>query len=446
MDGTKGLLLAEFAPDVSAASHTSDPSQVSNPAHLGGPDVGSDAAGTAVAPPSGSTGRDRAIDILRGLCIVSMTTAHLAAGSWPWQVFHVAVLVDGAVGFVLLSGVVLGITQRRTIERAGLPAGLRRLLRRTGLIYLANLGLCLLALAVIAVNPVRSAEIFQVSRLDEPLPLAISALTLQLNPHYTSILSLYVVMLLLSVGAVAALARQRAWLVVGGSLVLYVAGYLWPGVFTFPLYPGIAGAVNWATWQPLFMAGLLTGWYWTAPLVRAALTSRAVLAGCAGFVVATGTLGWLLTHGSAAPWKAWVVLAFTEGKLAPGTIVMALAAVLVGYRVCTLLVRVAEPVVSPIARIGRHSLDCYLILSTVVLVLPGIYRYPPSGMIAVGVTFDILVVMFGWCLLRDWLAHRSHGSSSRISSPRRAAPALAGCGTSGRKHREACRPQQRRPW
>src|SRR4051812_42249003 len=60
-------------------------------------------------------GRNRAIDMLRGLCIVSMTTAHLAAGSWPWQVFHVAVLVDGAVGFVLLSGIVLGITQHRNV-------------------------------------------------------------------------------------------------------------------------------------------------------------------------------------------------------------------------------------------------------------------------------------------------------------------------------------------
>ena len=87
---------------------------------------------------------------------------------------------------------------------------------------------------------------------------------------------------------------------------------------------------------------------------------------------------------------------------------MALAAVLVGYRACRLLVRVAYPVLSPVARIGRHSLDCYLILSVVVLVLPGFYTYPPAGIVAVGVTFQILVLMFGWSLLRDWLAQRSN--------------------------------------
>jgi uncharacterized membrane protein YeiB len=139
-------------------------------------------------------------------------------------------------------------------------------------------------------------------------------------------------------------------------------------------------------------------------------------------VVATGTLGWVITRGSAAPWKSSVAQAFTEGKLAPGTIVMAFAAVLVGYRACRFLVTVAYPVLSPIARIGRHSLDCYLILSVAVLVLPSIYRYQPDGIVAVRVTFDILLVMFGWSVLRDWLARRrSPSSSARLSSTRRGA-------------------------
>jgi hypothetical protein len=83
---------------------------------------------------------------------------------------------------------------------------------------------------------------------------------------------------------------------------------------------------------------------------------------------------------------------------------MGLAAVLVGYRTCRVLVRLAHPVFSPIGRLGRHSLDCYVILSVTVLVLPDFYRYQPTGIAAVGVAFDILVAMFGWCLLRDWLA------------------------------------------
>jgi len=67
------------------------------------------------------------------------------------------------------------------------------------------------------------------------------------------------------------------------------------------------------------------------------------------------------------------------------------------------VVQVAFPAVSPIARIGRRSLDCYLILSTAVIVLPSVLLYEPAGIVAIGVTFDVLAVMFLWCLTRDQL-------------------------------------------
>ena len=100
--------------------------------------------------------RDHALDVVRGLCIVSMCTAHLAAGSWPYEVAHSAVWVDGAVGFVMLSGVVVGMVQRSTIDRSGLAAGQRRLLRRSAVIYAANLALCLVAFVVVALDPSRA--------------------------------------------------------------------------------------------------------------------------------------------------------------------------------------------------------------------------------------------------------------------------------------------------
>ena len=81
---------------------------------------------------------------------------------------------------------------------------------------------------------------------------------------------------------------------------------------------------------------------------------------------------------------------------------MAFAAVLVGYRVCRGWSG-SPAVVSPIGRIGRRSLDCYLILSTAVILLPSVYVFPPAGLVAVGVAFDVLVLMFLWCLLRDRL-------------------------------------------
>ncbi|HEY4991119.1 MAG TPA: OpgC domain-containing protein [Nakamurella sp.] len=369
------------------------------------------ATGTPTRNRTGAPARDPAIDVLRGLCIVSMTTAHLAAGSWPWQIAHAAVFVDGAVGFVLLSGVVVGMTQRRTIDRAGLPTGQRRLLRRTGVIYLANLVLCLAGTLLVAIDPARAQGIYAgIDTLGGPLSAAVATLTLQVNPYYTSILSLYVVLLLLAIGAVAGLARRRPGTVVAGSLALYVAGWLWPTVFTFTSRPGVPGAVNWATWQLLFVAALLVGWYWRAAPMRHAVFGRVLPRVGAVVVLVAAVIGWVVIRGTGSPWREVVTQVFSEGSLAPATIVMAFAAVLVGYRVCRLLVRVAGWLAAPIARIGRHSLDCYLILSLVVIAAPSVLRYGPSSPTAVGVTVAVLVVMLGWCLLRDLLATRA-GSS-----------------------------------
>lgn len=86
--------------------------------------------------------RNVAIDVIRGLCIVRMATAHLATGSVGFRITHAAVWADGAVGFVFLSGLDPGITQRRTVERSGPRAGAAKMLRGTRLICLGHVGLC----------------------------------------------------------------------------------------------------------------------------------------------------------------------------------------------------------------------------------------------------------------------------------------------------------------
>ncbi len=368
------------------------------------PDIGG-ALATATQP-GPATGRDTAIDALRGACIVSMTTAHLAAGSWPYLVTHSAVFIDGAVGFVLLSGVMVGRTQRRTIVGGGLLAGQRKLLRRVGVIYAANLALCIVGFLVVAVDPARNALYAGVAELGGPVPAAFATLSLQVNPQYTSILSLYVVLLLLAMVAVAALSRRQPAPVVAGSLALYAAGLRWPDVFTFTERPGSPGAVNWATWQVLFLAALLIGWYWNAAPVRRARASSG-LGRAAGTVVLVGAAaGWVATTGEPAPWKQAMAAPFTDGLLGPGRILMAFAAVIVGYHVCRWVLRTWPPLLTPFALIGRRALDCYVLLSVVVIVLPSVLVYRASGWLAVGVTFDVLALMVGWCLLRDRLRKR----------------------------------------
>ncbi|MBM9469111.1 OpgC domain-containing protein [Nakamurella leprariae] len=366
----------------------------------------------ADAPPVAPR-RIAAFDVLRGLCIVSMTTAHLAAGSLPYEVLHAAVWIDGAVGFVFLSGLVLGVVQR---SRADRPTGVvtRTLLRRAGLIYLAHLFLVVLALVIAAVDPERTSTL-------APRPLASvdgvgglgptiwAALTLRISPPLVSILSLYVVCLLLAVPAVLALRRGWWPLVVGGSLVLYAVGYvvgegstaLPRSTFTFPQFPGVPGAVNWACWQLLFLVGLTIGWHWRSERVQSLVGNVRVIAAAAVALALFVVLGYAVTEGPTAIWRTSVQSLFLEGRLGLGTIVMALLAFLVLRPAAAWLLDTVPMVASPFARLGRHALDCYLILSTVVLLTPSVFRLEGASLLATLYAFDVLVLCWVWCLVRD---------------------------------------------
>ena len=59
-----------------------------------------------------STSRISGLDRVRGLCVVSMVIGHFTGGSVLSKAIHVPLWVDGAMGFVLVSGIVLGIVRR----------------------------------------------------------------------------------------------------------------------------------------------------------------------------------------------------------------------------------------------------------------------------------------------------------------------------------------------
>ncbi|MTA97652.1 MAG: hypothetical protein F2532_01820, partial [Actinobacteria bacterium] len=51
--------------------------------------------------------RDRALDVVRGICIISMVIRHMSYGSFLDTGIHAPFWIDGAFGFVFLSGLVL---------------------------------------------------------------------------------------------------------------------------------------------------------------------------------------------------------------------------------------------------------------------------------------------------------------------------------------------------
>ncbi len=330
-----------------------------------------------------------------------MSFAHLALGSVGWRVTHAAVWVDGAEGFVFLSGLVLGITQRRAVEQAGPRFAALKLLRRTRLIYLGHLALCVLAIVVVQLNPARASYYVGLDRLGGPLPTVASLLTLRVNPYDTSMLSVYVVAMLLALPSIVLLRQGRWPAVLGVSLILFAAGTLFPRWLTLPYAPGVGVGVNWGTWQLLFVLALCAGWSWNSPRMQFLRGDRDVLGCCCAAVMGLGTLAWVVTTGTVSPWKTAVASFFTDANLGIGRIVMGLAMTVVMYHVAGWLVRNAVAVVAPFATLGRRSLDCYLILSTVVLITPNVLAYNRNGGAAHLVVLMVLVLCWGWCTLRD---------------------------------------------
>ena len=207
-----------------------------------------------------SSCRYPSIDVLRGIALISMVSSHIQYGDSPnmvGRVLHSGKWIDGAFFFVALSGVVTGLVHRRVVERSGLRASVKKLLRRAAFLYVVH---CTLSLTILTAfnytphNDIQSTptwtETGGVWRGIEQV------LFLQLQPNDNSILSMYVAFLAWAV-AVVIMLRRGLWLAtIGVSIAVYMFGQMVNGV---PVTPGTFQLAN---WQLLFTAGLLAGWAW----------------------------------------------------------------------------------------------------------------------------------------------------------------------------------------
>lgn len=343
--------------------------------------------------------REHAFDLLRGLCIISMVVSHLSSGSLLDRVTHAPGWVDGAVGFVFISGLVLGLVHRRTVERSGLGTALRRVLRRVRVIYAANAAITLLALAVGTYLPAHSV-MPSAHRYGWEMSL-MRVLVVAVNPAY-SVLGLYIFLMLGALGALTLLARRRTGLLVSLSVVVYAVARLAHLDTSLPGHGNVA-AFHVAGWQLLYVLGMVVGWHWREPRVKRvvlhpglqlpALVAVVALT-CLFHVTGRGLLGTVAS--------ARLSSYFDKPTLAPGVLVFALAALTVGYRVATWALRSpAARWFASVATVGRHSLDAYVIAMFTTIVVPAMVRFPESGWFAQALASAVLVAAYLWARLRD---------------------------------------------
>lgn len=350
-------------------------------------------------------GRDEAIDFTRGVCIISMICAHIAGGSTLYAATHALVWVDGSMGFVFLAGVVLGMVRRRTTERFGMRTTALKTLARTRLIYAIHVLVTLLALAI----GTSSVHHGSVSAETYGWPVSIlRTLVLALNPPL-SILGLWVVLLLVGVGALYLLGKGRHWVMLSISLAAYVAGKSAPFATGLPGQDADA-AFQLEAWQFLFCIGLAIGWAWRTERMQRLLASRSTLAAALVATIVFAALAHLTIRVQVftGVTEALLLGAFNKLDLGPGAIVFALAVAAVIYRGALFAskTRIA-PALRPVGRLGSYSLDSYVISTIAAIVLPAALTYSETGPLAEVLAVAVVGVCLAWAYGRGAYKRRT---------------------------------------
>ena len=318
-----------------------------------------------------STGRLHELDSIRTIAIVSMTFGHVANYSFLWLISHPVITVwDGASLFVLVSGIVVGLVYRSRIEKYGMAASAKKLLRRAGFLYLAQLALVTLALTIAYTLPSAGADQFRLPGVDS-LPTAIGwALVLGANPIYVNFLSLYVVLLIAVIPMLYLLQHSRRLLATVLLVGLYVLGLQFPQAFTLPNGSQGKSGFDMATWFVMFATGVWAGWVWRQRRADERLMSRRVLwIGVPGLVLfAAAALFITVADTSYVDW--WR----DKGLMAP----LRFAAAWVFFAGCYWLIRLVDRLprgsrlTDQMAVLGARSLDAVVILTLVTILSQGL--------------------------------------------------------------------------
>ena len=251
--------------------------------------------------------RDLRIDLMRGIALVMMVVAHTEVMSifniFTWERFG---LTTGAEGFVILSGFMLGMLNRARLNKVVLLTVSWGLYLRAWKIYRVNI---IIILSFLGLAYIPFINVFEVTHFTDrfsgtswslyPVTPQIKetwfniVLYLQIGPHQTQILGLYIFLLLLSPLFLAMLQKGKVLWLLSLSLLVYGCWQRWPVrvtaaefEFAFPLL----------AWQFIFVLGMSCGWYKEelisfarTPPGKVAVTAMVLVALMLGFVAQNHT-------------------------------------------------------------------------------------------------------------------------------------------------------------
>ena len=216
--------------------------------------------------------RDLVIDAIRGLAVLSFIANHIEVFSAYSLLFWERLgVVSGAEGFVLLSGVVVGMTYKRLLVELGWRPAILKLIRRAAQLWRVNV-VVIFVVGLLSILHFNVREIVAYIDHDDagqvyslypepgtpPLAWVMLALKLQIGPGQIQILGLYVCLLLLTPLVLFLMNKRRTSVMLTSSWLAYLY-YQWhPVKVTGAMFED---AFPLMAWQLLYLHGQAIGYH-----------------------------------------------------------------------------------------------------------------------------------------------------------------------------------------
>jgi hypothetical protein len=185
------------------------------------------------ASADGGSRRDLRLDLLRGFCVFVMVADHIGGErSWLYVITSGnRFFASAAEGFVLISGITMGTVYLNVIRREGLPAMLRKVLRRAGFLYLMTV---VLTIAFANVSRALDAYWSRTTTAAGPIEFVLGVSTLHRSYPLTDVLLLYTLLVFAAPPLLYLLATGRTALVIAGTWALWLLWQISPDEVAFP--------------------------------------------------------------------------------------------------------------------------------------------------------------------------------------------------------------------
>src|SRR5919204_2744202 len=243
--------------------------------------------------PEGSAGRDLRVDLLRGFCVFVMIIDHVG-GEQSWLYALTGgnrFFVSAAEGFVLLSGLSMGMVHATVISRQGARAMFEKVFGRARFLYVLTVALTIsFAAASVAFGTPYAAAM---TPARDELSFALEVITFHRSYSLTDVLVLYTLLVLAAGPALWAMSRGLTV----AALAMSFAGWTLAQIsldLVPRAWPIVDGGFPFSAWQLLFCLGLAAG-YHRSRIERFLTPARLVALG-AGAVIALVAINAIATH------------------------------------------------------------------------------------------------------------------------------------------------------